>query len=151
MKQITLHHDGHGRMERLLVLATDEVATDPPGNSSHHRYEFFVLEDPVYEWVLRNGAESVVEVWDLKPRAVIQFQSGPFGAEGSTSGTLGNAVIAALVDHFQGFQSGPDGKPGCLANRQTALAITKLQEALFWLRDRADERAARDVLGSMSK
>ena len=151
MKRITAHHDGHGRMERLLVLATDEPATEPPGNTSHHRYEFFSLASNSADSV--NAQVSVEEiakligpqVFDLAPVATIQFQRGPFDAEGSTPGTLGAAVLAALIDHYQGFQAGP------LASRETALAITKLQEALFWLRERADERARRNVLGSMQK
>jgi hypothetical protein len=127
-------------MERLLVLATDEPATEPPGNSSHHRYEFFQSgkETP--------GPYDVADgVQPNPPLCFLQFQRGPFDAEGSTPGTLSNAVLAALIDHLQGFASGP------LANRETSLAITKLQEAAFWLRARADERAARGVLGTMGK
>lgn len=142
MKRITAHHDGHGRMERLIVLATDEPATEPPGNSSHHRYEFFAR--PVPESDTGDTSGEPCQEPDV-PLCFLQFQRGPFDAEGPTPGTLGAAVLAALIDHFQGFQAGP------LASRETALAITKLQEALFWLRERADQRAARGVLGSMSK
>lgn len=134
MKLITAHHDGHGRMERLIVRATDEPATEPPGNSSHHRYEF-----------IQQGIDYTSGGQGDYPVGFIQFQRGPFDDPSSTEGTLGAAVVAALIDHYQGFQGGP------LADRNTALAITKLQEALFWLRNRADERAARGVLGSMSK
>jgi hypothetical protein len=146
MKRITGHHDGHGRMERLLVLATDEPATEPPGNTSHHEYHFFAATSA-------EGAAEATKVFErggVNPVAAeqlcyLQFQRGPFDAPGSTPGTLGAAVIAALIDHYQGFQAGP------LASRETALAITKLQEALFWLRERADERARRAVLGTMEK
>lgn len=127
MKRITSHHDGHGRMEKLVVLATDEPATEPPGNSSHHRYSF------------RYGSEDGPEV------GYIQFQRGPFESEGSTPGTLSNAVLAMMIDHMKGFLAGP------LADRYTAIAVTKLEEASWALRARADERAARGVLGSMSK
>lgn len=127
MKRITSHHDGHGRMEQLAVIATDEPATEPPGNSSHHRYSF------------RCGDENGPEV------GYIQFQRGPFGADGSTPGTLSNAVLAVMIDHLQGFQAGP------LASRETALALTKLQEAAFWLRERADDRARRGILGTMAR
>lgn len=147
MKRITLHHDGHGRMERLLVLATDEPATEPPGNSSHHRYEFFYRPPEIVHGEATVDVltrQSVSQPPDI-PVSVLQLQRGPFDTSGSTPGTLGAAVIAALIDHYQGFQSGP------LASRETALAITKLQEALFWLRERADDRARRGVLGSMSK
>lgn len=134
MRCITTHHDGHGRMENLRVYATDEPATEPPGNSSNHRYEFLVAgidEDT-------GGAADL-------PCGYIQFQRGPFDAPGSTPGTLGSAVLSVMIDHLQGFQKGP------LANRETAVAITKLQEAQFWLRARADERAARGALGTMQK
>jgi hypothetical protein len=132
MKAITSHHDGHGRMERLIVLATDDPATDPPGNSSHHRYEFFQ----------RPPALGDSQAPDI-PVATIQFQRGPFDDPDSTPGTLSNAVLAALIDHLQGFQDGQ------LKNRHTALAITKLEEAAHWLRARADERAAAGTLGTM--
>jgi len=139
VKRITLHHDGHGRMERLLVLATDEPATEPPGNSSHHKYEFFSVPEG---YVVTTAADAFLKT---TPVAQIQFQRGPFDAPGSTPGTLSAAVLAALIDHHQGFQSGP------LASRENALVITKLQEALFWMRERADERARRGVLGTMGK
>lgn len=146
MKRITNHHDGHGRMERLLVLATDEPATQPPGNSSHHQYTMFLCPTAEAADKASIGAfEGSRETFDAIPVAHIQFQRGPFDAEGSTPGTLGAAVIAALIDHFQGFQTGP------LATRENALVITKLQEALFWQRERADERARRGVLGTMAK
>lgn len=145
MKQITTHHDGHGRMEQIVVLAADEPATEPPGNSSHHRYEFFFRPAPYQHFP--NGPDGDPETMQEPdiPLGVIQFQRGPFGADGSTQGVLLNAVIAALVDHLEGFQCGP------LANRETALTITHLQEAMFWNRHRADQRAQRGVLGSMSK
>jgi hypothetical protein len=132
MKNITTHHDGHGRMERLIVLATDEPATEPAGNSSHHRYEFFY----------RPPSDGQSQEQDALV-AYIQFQRGPFDQPGSTPGTLGNAVLAALIDHYAGFQAGP------LANRHTALTLTKLEEALFWLRARADQRASEGTLGTM--
>ena len=135
-------------MERLLVLAVDEPATEPPGNASHHRYEFILLSEPAANAVAP-GVGQILSLGEVraigKSVGEIQFQRGPFDADGSTPGTLSNAVLAALIDHLQGFQGGP------LANRETALAITKLQEALFWLRARADERAARNVLGTMEK
>ncbi len=142
MKRITLHHDGHGRMERLLVVATDEPATEPPGNSSHHRYEFFYRPPKESDTGDTSGGPDQDVVG---PLCFLQFQRGPFDADGSTVGTLGAAVLAALIDHYQGFQAGP------LASRENALVITKLQEALFWMRERADERARRGVLGTMGK
>lgn len=135
MKRITLHHDGHGRMEQLIVLATDEPATEPPGNSSHHRYEFF------YRPAAGEGGTQEPD----QPICFLQFQRGPFDAPGSTRGVLSAAVIGALIDHHLGFQS------GALATRENALVITKLEEALALIRERADDRARRGVLGTMGK
>jgi hypothetical protein len=141
VKRITAHHDGHGRMEQIIVLATDEPATEPPGNSSHHRYEFFYR--PLAYQTCAPGEDPVTVQEPDVPLGVIQFQRGPFDAPGSTSGVLLNAVLAALVDHLEGFQAGP------LKSRETALTITKLEEAMFWNRSRADKRAAAGVLGTM--
>lgn len=40
---------------------------------------------------------------------------------------------------------------GDLATRETALAITKLEEALLWLGKRAEDRKIRDVQGTYKK
>lgn len=126
MKEITTHHDGHGLNESLSVRATDEIG---PGNS-HHSYGVYV-DDPSH-----NHEMTVAE---------IQFQKGPRNEKGSVSGCTTAAILAILIDHLQGFQQGP------YASRETALVITKLQEALFWTRERADERARRNVLGTYAK
>jgi len=146
VKRVVTHHDGHGRMERLIVLATDEPATEPPGNTSHHRYEFYSVAGNVAgSFDVLDDPQAVVKLYGLEPVASIQFQRGPFDAEGSTPGTLSNAVLAALIDHLKGFMGGP------LADRYTAIAVTNLEQASWALRARADERAARGVLGSMNK
>lgn len=44
-----------------------------------------------------------------------------------------------------------DVNVGELASRETALAITKLDEALFWIGKRAADRKARGVQGSYQK
>lgn len=70
----------------------------------------------------------------------LQFQHGPrqeVGVNGVVTGTL----LQILIDHLQGFQSGE------FHNRETAYALTHLEEALFWLKSRELERAHRGVLG----
>ena len=145
MKRITSHHDGHGRMEKLLVLALDEPATEPPGNSSHHLYGFVQAPYALPGVTGEQLAERIGEVYSWDQVGKIQFQRGPFDQPGSTPGTLTTAVIAALVDHLEGFQKGP------LANRETALAITHLEIAMWAIRSRADKRAAAGTLGTMGK
>jgi hypothetical protein len=123
-------------MERLVVLAIDE-----PKNGAHHLYQFTHVTAAAEAEAVEKGAPG--------PNALVvgtlQFQNGTFDSPDSIPGTLSNAVIAALIDHFKEFQAGP------FPSRETALVITKLEEALFWGRARADDRAERGVLGAMAK
>jgi len=118
MREITTHHDGHGLNESILI----EAGEPGPGGASHE-YQFSIDGNNV---------------------GYLQFQLGPRNVEGSTPGLTTAAVMAALIDHLNGFQAGD------LKNRETALAITKLEEAIHWVRHRADARANRGVLGTMT-
>lgn len=51
------------------------------------------------------------------------------------------AVLAVVGDILSDFQKGP------FPSRETALVITKVEEAMHWCRHRADDRARRNVLG----
>lgn len=126
MREITTHHDGHGLNELIDVLAEDEAV-----NGAHHRYGFYRKSD--------------VPGGDTLFVGFLQFQRGARNEPGSTPGLLSTAVLAALIDHHKAFQNGP------YPSRENALVITKLEEALHWLRARADERAARGVLGKEQK
>jgi hypothetical protein len=117
MKEITSHHDGRALNESIRVLAADEIG---PGGA-HHLY-VFTMED---------GTEV----------GRFQFQKGPRKEPGSTPGVTHQAILAALCDALSDFQKGP------YPSREGAIALTKMQEAMFWFRARADERAARGVLG----
>ena len=123
-REITTHYDGFGLNEQIIIRP------GPPGpGGAAHLYNF------VYRCA--DGTEE--------PVGYLQFQEGPRNVEGSTCGLTAAAVIAALVDHLQGFQKGP------FSNRETACTITKLEEADHWLRHRAQSRAARGVLGTYQK
>jgi len=71
----------------------------------------------------------------------IAFQNGPI-KENGVNGIANEDLIAIVIDRLQGFQAG-DYK--C---RDNAVAITKLEEALMWLRKRTNEREARGVEGT---
>ena len=71
----------------------------------------------------------------------IRFQRGPRDEEGSQTGILDATLIAVVLDRMRDFQGGP------FACRENALVITKLEEALMWMRERARRRALRGVLG----
>ena len=123
-REITTHHDGYGLNESIQI-----VADEPGPGGAAHRYQLLMVDAP----------GSVREV------GLLQFQLGPRGVEGSTPGLTVNAVLAVLIDHLQGFQS---GEYKC---RENALVITKLEEAMHWVRHRADARAKRGVLGTYAK
>src|SRR5206468_2523547 len=116
--------DGHG-LNELLEIESDE----PDQSGAAHRFTISRRHPPGF---LPDVVHDV---------ARIQFQKGPRHEAQSISGVTEAAVIAVLIDRIQGFQKGP------FACRENALALTKLQEALFWTRHRADERAQRGVLG----
>lgn len=78
------------------------------------------------------------------PLLDLQFQHGPL-ANDSPNGVLTGTLLQILIHHLKGFQSGP------YASRETAVVITKLEEALQWTKQRELERAQRGVLGKAEK
>ena len=75
---------------------------------------------------------------------VVSFQNGPI-KEAGVNGVMNEDLIAIVIDRMRGFQSGD------YACRDNALALTKLEEALMWLRNRTNEREARGVEGTNKK
>jgi hypothetical protein len=71
----------------------------------------------------------------------IQFQEGPV-KENGVNGCQADDVIGSVLGYLRTVSQPPH------ANRQTSLAITKLEEAAFWLRDRTEERERRGVEGT---
>lgn len=76
-----------------------------------------------------------------EPLGDVKFQNGPI-KEAGVNGVMNEDLIAIVIDRMRGFQSG-DYK--C---RDNALALTKLEEALMWLRNRTNEREDRGVEGT---
>ena len=74
----------------------------------------------------------------------MNFQNGPI-KEAGVNGVMNEDLIAIVIDRMQGFQNG-DFK--C---RENALALTKLEEALMWLRKRTQDREDRGVEGTSQK
>lgn len=84
---------------------------------------------------------EVVSVEDDEPLCAIHFQEGPIkecGVNGVNNEDLINMVIERL-EHFQRSE---------YACRENAIAITKLEEALLWLRKRTMAREQRGVEGT---
>ena len=74
----------------------------------------------------------------------VHFQKGPLPQVGH-NGILSNVLLGILIHHLQAFQEGE------YKSRETACAITALQEAEAWLARRADKRQAQGILGQHAK
>ena len=109
-----------GSEKYTQVFATDEPAL---GNKANHKYSISTTKEPS----------------DIL--GVISFQDGPI-KEFGVNGVMNEDLIAVVIDRLQGFQSG-DYK--C---RENAIALTKLEEALLWLRKRTMDRERRNVEGT---
>jgi len=109
-----------GTEKYTQVFAVDEVEFN-----AHHHYVVKSVEDlPV----------TLGEV---------QFQKGPI-KECSINGVCNEDLLAMVLDRLYGFQSSE------FKCRENALAITKLEEALHWLRHRTSVREKRGVEGTHS-
>ena len=73
--------------------------------------------------------------------ADIKFQKGPIKEYG-VNGCHNEDLIAIVIDRLHCFQ---ESEFKC---RENAIAITKLEEALMWLRKRTNDRAKRGVKGT---
>lgn len=60
-------------------------------------------------------------------------------------GVLDGDLLEIVRDRLRAFQSGP------YSCRENACALTHIEEALMWLSCRAEDRAARNVLGTYNK
>ena len=76
--------------------------------------------------------------------AEIHFQEGPI-KESGVNGVCNEDVISMVIARLEGFQKSE------FACRENALAITKLEEALLWLRKRTMGRENRGVEGTHQK
>lgn len=107
---------------------TEVIAVDSPEFGAHHHYavKSAVKDD--------NGLTD-------RLLSEIHFQKGPIKEHG-VNGVCNEDLLAIIIDRLEGFQT-TDFK--C---RENALAITKLEEALHWLRHRTGARERRGVEGT---
>lgn len=113
---------------RKLNIGTEKYtqvfATDTPDFGANHAYQVRRHEDD-----------------DFHLLTMVNFQKGPI-REFGVNGCMNEDLIAMVIDRLQGFQNSP------FMCRENALAITKLEEALLWLRKRTMDREARGVEGT---
>lgn len=74
-------------------------------------------------------------------RHIVSFQNGPIKEVG-TNGLTHEVLLAIVEDRLVGFQSGP------YSCRENAVALTKIQEAMMWLKKRTSDRLLRGVEGT---
>ena len=109
------------------AAVNDVVALDEPGDGgANHKYGIDLM-----------GGDSC-------SGPVVSFQNGPIGEVG-VNGIQNEDLMAIVIDRLRGFQS---GKFAC---RENAIALTKLEEAMMWLKKRTMDRIARGVEGTHSK
>ena len=102
---------------------TEVFATDEKQFNANHAYSVSTVQEP----------SAVV--------AQVTFQKGPI-KENGVNGCHQEDLIAIVIDRLQSFQ---ESQYKC---RENAIAITKLEEALLWLRKRTLDREARGVEGT---
>lgn len=108
-----------GSEKYTQVFACDERGT---GNANH-KYSVNTTKEP----------STIL--------GVVDFQKGPI-QENGINGVMNEDLIAIVIDRLQGFQ---DSNYKC---RENAIALTKLEEALLWLRKRTMDRERRNVEGT---
>lgn len=103
------------------------VADEPGQDGAYHKYHIYSTD---------KDASEITEVF-----SDVQFQNGSI-KESGVNGCQQEDLIAICIHRLQCFQSS-DFK--C---RENALAITKLEEALHWLKHRTEDRIKRGVEGT---
>lgn len=102
----------------------------------------------VYGGNLKENPAGVTATHDFEVRNIhtgevlgsVHFQQGPV-KECGVNGVHNEDLILMVLTRLQEFQSGE------FACRENACAITKLEEAVMWLRKRTNDRKARNVEG----
>lgn len=119
-------------MEQLTTIQTknnlNNVFVDPeigPGHGHHH-------------YTVRQADTGAILL-------DIQFQKGPRTSPMSMHGVLDSDLLEIVYDRLKMFQEGE------FATLENERALYHINEALMWLAKRANQRAARGVLGTNEK
>ncbi len=148
----TIPKDENPDDEGFLVVASDGhknwqpkehfEATHTPFNQTHVMLkgskDFTLVELSNHTF---NAFNSYVVKTEDKIVSVINFQEGPI-KENGINGCHHEDLINIVIHRLESFQD------GALRCRENALAITKLEEAIHWLKHRTDDRKNRQVVGT---
>lgn len=117
-REITLHHVGDSRVDRLRIIPCDQYPTQ---SGSCHLY-------------------AIVDARDESTVHMIDFQKGPV-CESGPNGATHEALLAIVAHRLQGFQDGP---MPCDENKEALLHVLA---ALGKLHERTRRRLAAGVEG----
>lgn len=84
----------------------------------------------------------------VKPEDILEaihFQEGARKDPNTIHGLTDQDLLEIVRDRLKGFQSGD------MPTRETACALTHVEEALMWLNKRIEDRIERNVLGTYEK
>ncbi len=118
-------HKVNGLNEKLKIVVMDE----PGQGGACHEYQIQQL---------MTTTDRIGEIHEIR------FQNGPI-QEFGVNGISGEALLAIVEDRLIGFQAGQ------FACRESAVALTKIQEAMMWLQKRTLDRMKRGVEGANQK
>lgn len=120
------HKNNKFNRECVEVKTADERAND----NAHHKYTISVWQH----------AQSDAETSVLKEAVTLNFQNGGLREVGP-NGITDQALLAIVLDRLRSFN---DGQYRC---RENSIAVTKIEEALLWMKKRSNDRARRGVEG----
>lgn len=82
---------------------------------------------------------------EVAGRYPIRFQKGPRNNPESRHGVLDCDLLEIVRDRLRCFQAGD------YATTENYMALQHIEEALLWMNKRTEDRAERQVLGTMEK
>ena len=107
----------------------------------HEEPEQMKFNAPHHFFVCETGLDPNDTTLSIKPLAEFGFQEGPI-KEAGVNGVCNEDLIAMVITRLEHFQKSE------FSSRDNAMAITKLEEALLWLRKRTIGRENRGVEGT---
>jgi len=122
----------------LLTTKYTEVYHEEPEQMKYNAPHHFSVEQVIQKNEAYFGNTEYAEP---KTLAEIHFQEGPI-KECGVNGVCNEDLIAMVICRLEHFQKSE------FSCRDNALAITKLEEALLWLRKRTIGRESRNVEGT---
>ena len=133
-------------MEKLNTIQKRNKLNDvyrygePGPGGAYHEYDIYPAGCDPLTMLGEVDADNVVVAL-----ACIEFQKGPRNDPQSRHGVLDTDLLEIVRDRLSAFQKGP------YATRENDMALMHIESALLWMNKRTEDRAERNVLGTMEK